>query len=350
MLRFTTLILLAFALLAGAGEIHAARIGVASVVKNSVSGSNGGASRVINVGTGIFHNEMITSGAESSAQLLFRDETSMTIGANARVKLDKFVYDPNSKSGDVVVNVLQGTFRFVSGSVKPGGYTIKTPVATVGLRGTIVEGFMSANSLLLVIVEGSVVVTTANGTTVTLNAGQYITVASNGAVTGPSPWTGRTLDIESGHEFILDTEKATEDQRNQFNDAIDSRDVEINFPDVPPRTGKTGGTISSSDAQLKRDIEYLATLENGHRIYAFKYLWEDRVRIGVMAQDLLRDPVFKQAVEVMPNGFYGVNYAELGLKMTTLAEWNEQGIASVKSQAQLAPLKASVSVQPAPGD
>jgi hypothetical protein len=262
------------------------------------------------------------------------------------VKLDKFVYDPSSRSGAVVVNVLQGTFRFVSGSVKPGGYTIKTPGATVGLRGTIVEGFMSANSLLLVIVQGSVVVTTLDGTSVTLNAGQYITVSNTGAVTGPSPWTGRTLDIESGQEFILDTERATEDQRNQFNDAIDSRDVEIKFPDVPAPTGG-GGTITKSDLRLKRDISHLATLENGLKVYAFKYLRDDTIRVGVMAQDLIRDPVFKQAMEVMPDGFYGVNYEKLGLKMTTLAEWNEHGLASVRSRARIAPLEASVIIHEA---
>jgi len=224
--------------------------------------------------------------------------TGGSSGASARVKLDKFVYDPHSKSGAVVVNVLQGTFRFVSGSVKPGGYTIKTPVATVGLRGTVVEGFVSGDgSLLLVIVEGSVVVTSVDGTSVTLNAGQYITVASNGAITGPSPWTGRTLDIDSGHEFILDTDNPAGDQRNQLNDALDSRGIDTIFPPGthdgrgPGHNSGTGPSITTgSDIRLKRDIEHLVTLENGIKVYAFKYLWEDTIRVGVMAQDLLRDP------------------------------------------------------------
>ncbi len=234
MLRILSFAGMALALLFGASQSHAARIGVASVVKNTDNGSNGGSTRVINVGTGIFHNEVISTGAESSAQLLFRDETSLTIGANARLTLDRFVYNPNRKTGDVVVNILQGTFRFVSGSAVPGSYKIKTPVASIGLRGTVVEGFVSADgSLLLIIVQGSVVVTTADGTTITLKAGQYITVSSSGAVTGPSPWTGRTLDIESGHEFILDTENPIEDQRNQLNDALDSRNLDITFPDTP---------------------------------------------------------------------------------------------------------------------
>lgn len=237
MLRLRALFLFALVLALTGGEAWAARVGVASVVKNQVNGSVAG---VINVGTGVNENEVITTGAESSAQLLFRDETSLTIGANARLTLDRFVYNPNTKTGDVVVNVLQGTFRFVSGSAKPGGYTIRTPVATVGLRGTVIEGFVNAaGALLLVVVEGSVVVTAADGTTVTVNAGEYITVSSSGQITGPGPWTGRTLDIESGHEFILDTDNPNEQQRDQFNDALDSRDLDVTFP--PPRDG--GGEI-----------------------------------------------------------------------------------------------------------
>jgi len=207
MLRMLLFVMLIFGLLLTGGQAKAERIGVAAVVKNEVNGSAAGNNRVIKVGAGVFQNEVITTGAKSSAQLLFRDETSLTIGASARLTLDRFVYNPNRKTGDVVVNVVQGAFRFVSGSAGPG-------------------------SLFLVIVEGSVIVTTADGTTVTLTAGQYITVSSSGAVTGPSPWTGRTLDIESGHEFILDTDNPQGEQRNQLNDALDSRNLDINFPDA----------------------------------------------------------------------------------------------------------------------
>ncbi|MHA1164150.1 MAG: FecR family protein [Alphaproteobacteria bacterium] len=233
MLRMLLFVMLIFGLLLTGGQAKAERIGVAAVVKNEVNGSAAGNNRVIKVGAGVFQNEVITTGAKSSAQLLFRDETSLTIGASARLTLDRFVYNPNRKTGDVVVNVVQGAFRFVSGSAGPGSYKIKTPVASIGLRGTIVEGYVSPDgSLFLVIVEGSVIVTTADGTTVTLTAGQYITVSSSGAVTGPSPWTGRTLDIESGHEFILDTDNPQGEQRNQLNDALDSRNLDINFPDA----------------------------------------------------------------------------------------------------------------------
>ena len=81
--------------------------------------------------------------------------------------------------------------------------------------------------------------------------------------------------------------------------------------------------------RLKRDIQYLATLENGLKVYSFKYLWDEKVRVGVMAQDLLKDPAYAHTVVRAADGFYAVDYGALGLKMTTLAEWRKRGIASV---------------------
>jgi hypothetical protein len=55
------------------------------------------------------------------------------------VRLDKFVYDPNKATGTVVVNVTRGAYRFVTGVQDSRNYTIKTPYATLGVRGTVLE-------------------------------------------------------------------------------------------------------------------------------------------------------------------------------------------------------------------
>jgi len=78
-----------------------------------------------------------------------------------------------------------------------------------------------------------------------------------------------------------------------------------------------------SDQRLKREIVYLATLNNGIRIYSFKYLSGDDIHVGVMAQDLLGLPEFKDAVVLGTNGYYTVNYQALGMRMISLSEWNK---------------------------
>jgi len=59
-----------------------------------------------------------------------------------------------------------------------------------------------------------------------------------------------------------------------------------------------------SDIRLKRDITHITTLDNGLKLYSFKYLWEDTTYVGVMAQDLLEDESYRDAVVTKKPGFF----------------------------------------------
>jgi hypothetical protein len=69
-----------------------------------------------------------------------------------------------------------------------------------------------------------------------------------------------------------------------------------------------------SDIRLKTDIEKVGVAANGLPLYTFRYIGGDAVYRGVMAQDVLE--VFPEAVSTMPNGFLGVRYDMLGMRMT----------------------------------
>ncbi len=77
-----------------------------------------------------------------------------------------------------------------------------------------------------------------------------------------------------------------------------------------------------SDRRLKRDTRPIATLQNGLQLYSFRYIGDDVFYVGVMAQDLLKQAEFKDAVRTTSDGVYVVNYEKLGLKgTTTLKAW-----------------------------
>lgn len=72
--------------------------------------------------------------------------------------LNRFVYNPDRSARRVVVNATQGAFRFITGAQNPTDYTIKTPVAALGIRGTIVDPLISGSpttgyTLTVVLVE-----------------------------------------------------------------------------------------------------------------------------------------------------------------------------------------------------
>ncbi|MGZ6004947.1 MAG: tail fiber domain-containing protein [Candidatus Saccharimonadales bacterium] len=74
-----------------------------------------------------------------------------------------------------------------------------------------------------------------------------------------------------------------------------------------------------SDRRLKDDIKYIKTLDNGVRIYSFRYLWSNQYYVGVMAQDLLQS--HPETIVSNKYGYYAVHYDQLGLRMITLEEW-----------------------------
>jgi hypothetical protein len=73
-----------------------------------------------------------------------------------------------------------------------------------------------------------------------------------------------------------------------------------------------------SDRRLKRNIELVET-RNGIKIYSFQYLWSDEQFVGVMAQDLLGTEHESAVVE--RNGYYTVDYSQLGFNMQLLSEY-----------------------------
>ena len=116
-----------------------ASIGSASAVKNRVEGTSRGQTRALSSGSAVYSNESVRTGQDSIAELGFIDSTKLSVGPTSEVRLDKFVYDPNKRAGAVALKATRGSLRFVTGVQDHDSYSIKTPYATLGVRGTILE-------------------------------------------------------------------------------------------------------------------------------------------------------------------------------------------------------------------
>jgi hypothetical protein len=198
-------LLLAVLLLAGShsGPSFAqSRIGSAASITNQVEGVVRGGARPLVAGGDVHANELVRTQAESVAQLVFLDNTNLSIGPKSSVVLDRFVYDPDRSTGRVVLRTTQGVFRFVTGSQPPQNYTIRTPVATIGVRGTVFDLLVQANKIVVILVSGEVRITTAAGRAVQLNVpGTAVTVFAGGRIIGPVNWNGQTIITAGGTPF-----------------------------------------------------------------------------------------------------------------------------------------------------
>lgn len=218
MMKTSTLAFLGTMLAAGLtapAAMAATEIGVAAAVKTNAESVIGGQTAPLLTGGKLVQDETVRTGPNDTAQLLFIDQTSLSVGPKSEVKLDRFVFDPSRAKGDVVIDATKGVFRFVSGSQDPHSYALKTPVATIGVRGTIVDFLVQDGKLTIILVEGWCEITMKDGSIIKLtDPGKAIVIAANGSVDGPKTWDGTYHNIVQVASFPLYGDSFESDQHN----------------------------------------------------------------------------------------------------------------------------------------
>ena len=141
----------------------------------------------------VFLGDGLKSHEQSGMQLMLLDETSITLGPNADLTVDEFVYDPATGIGEVTASLATGVFRFVTGKTSQGSdkaMTLKVPFGVIGVRGTI--GAVrndAAGSLIVLLGPGSknnadepsgALDVTAQGKTVSLTRPGFGTIIAAG--------------------------------------------------------------------------------------------------------------------------------------------------------------------------
>jgi hypothetical protein len=189
-------ILAVAALLSAVAGLHALAgplVGNATSIVKEVKGKTEAELRVLVVNDDVFHDEEITTGTHSATKLLFKDNTSLTMGEASRMKLTKVVFDPDPSKSAVAVKATQGVFRMSTGRLPSAAYRIDTPVATIGVRGTVIEFTVGADgATTLYVATGAAFVTVdrpSGREQVLVPMGQATTVSlgPDGLPTPPSP-------------------------------------------------------------------------------------------------------------------------------------------------------------------
>jgi hypothetical protein len=91
------------------------------------------------------------------------------------------------------------------------------------------------------------------------------------------------------------------------------------FGFVAPGCRKTPWGYNCSDLRLKRDVVRVGEVEQGLGLYRFRYAWSHEYFVGVLAQEALN--VRPEAVSMGADGYYRVNYAQIGVPMITWQDW-----------------------------
>ncbi len=193
-------------------------IGVASSVRNNVSGSLPTGDVQINVGENVIRNEIVKTASESWTKLVFSDSTNLSVGPNAIVRLSNFVSTGPSSYGKATVDIAKGAFRFATGHSEKRAYEINTGVATIGVRGTVFDGDAETGATKLHVASGEVLVRTAKGKSCDVMAGQSVVISATGCkpISGfdphfPSEFTGveEFAQVQAGAQGFFGAQSAS---------------------------------------------------------------------------------------------------------------------------------------------
>ncbi|MFO1153528.1 MAG: FecR domain-containing protein [Rhodospirillales bacterium] len=113
-------------------------IGEVDVVVRVVRGTlaNYDQARLLAVDDAVYWHEQIDTERDSATQMEFADGTRLTVGPDARVMLDEFVYGGPVGTDRMVLTVTKGISRFITGNMEKAAYEIRAPGAIIGVRGT----------------------------------------------------------------------------------------------------------------------------------------------------------------------------------------------------------------------
>jgi hypothetical protein len=196
-LRHVVFYLSALLFAAGTGTapvLAQTRVGEAALVKNEVIRVNAAGNSQINVGDGLLRDEVVRTGLDSATRLVMADSTNLSLGPSSTITLDRTVFDDEHTYRDIAVRLTTGAFRFVTGHSEKAAYKITTSVATIGVRGTILDILAQRGKTTVVLQEGASSVCTLSFQCVELTQpGETAIITSTGGKTtikktSSSPW------------------------------------------------------------------------------------------------------------------------------------------------------------------
>lgn len=130
-------------------------------------------------GGSIFIADLVKVAADSKLQIRFTDGGILNLIALTEYRIDSYQFKQTGTDG-YTASLVKGGFRALSGTIgeeNPDGVQVKTPVATIGIRGTIYEANIQDGQTFFGCDNGAINVSNSAGQR-TLEAGEFVSAQS----------------------------------------------------------------------------------------------------------------------------------------------------------------------------
>lgn len=110
--------------------------GNAVAVRPKATVANPEGTLTLKVGMDVAMGDKIKTDNNGEVQLVFSDKTRLVVGPKSSLIIEAYLLRSNSRANNFTVRALGGSFRMITGKSEKKAYKIKTPTATIGVRGT----------------------------------------------------------------------------------------------------------------------------------------------------------------------------------------------------------------------
>lgn len=153
-------------------------------------------------GSRLYLDDQLRTGPAGGARILLLDASTLTLGPDSRLQLDKFIYDPAAAAKNtLLVKIRSGRFKYSSGAIasQGGSVQIALPNAVAAVRGTQLAGQIADDGTArLMLLAGAVAVSGQNRAPVWLTrSGWGVAITNTGQISQPA------LFAEAEQEALL---------------------------------------------------------------------------------------------------------------------------------------------------
>ncbi len=143
-------------LVSGGAVVSASEpIGKVLNATTTLRASGNAGTRILNDDANIFFLDRISSNTTGSGEFEFSDGTKLAVGPSASLVVDQFIFKDKSSLEKLGLNAAKGTFRWISGHSPSSAYQIKTPLGTMGIRGTAFDVTIRNGHVYVALITGS---------------------------------------------------------------------------------------------------------------------------------------------------------------------------------------------------
>ncbi len=210
-------------------------------------------------GTFVYKGDILETGSDGQFDIIFIDDTKFSMGPGGRAVLDDLIYNvEDTASNGMGISLLQGVFSFVSGNIAKDNHdsvSIKTPVGTIGIRGTAWSGKIAqlGEESLFTLFSGAIVVANEGGSEL-LSVAQQSVIVTSFSIPPSKPFVLAEEQLIDAYGRVL---KLINPEWGQNEDDDDFDPSKIN----PEAGGPSGGSSSGGGAGFQQP-EFLQ-LEGG---------------------------------------------------------------------------------------